>query len=77
MSSNLSHDCIVNGLGYFLIASDLALNRAQEVGELKAKMAKLEEEMSLNGKTFANHDTTMLVEMVSLRKTEKDAKKAL
>jgi len=77
LSSNLSHDCIVTGLGDFTIASDLTLNRAQEAEELKAKMAKLEDEMSLNVKIFTNCETAMLVEMASLHKTEKNAKKAL
>ena len=40
-------------------------------------MVKLEEEISVNAKTFANREMTMYVEMASLRKTEKDAKKAL
>jgi len=77
LSGNLSQDRIVNGLGDFLIASNLALSRAQEAEELKAKVAKLEEEMSLNTKTFANCETAMYVEMASLCKTEKDPKKAL
>ena len=45
LSDNLSQDRIVNGLGDFLIASNLALSRAQEAEELKVKMAKLEEEL--------------------------------
>jgi len=76
LNGNLSQDRIVNGLGDFLIASNLALSRAQEAEELKAKVAKLEEEMSLNAKTFANHETAMYMEMASLQKTEKDAKKS-
>ena len=77
LSGNLSQDRIVDGLGDFLIASNLAQSRAQEAEELKAKVAKLEEEMSLNAKTFTNRETAMYVEMASLRQTEKDAKKAL
>ena len=76
-SGNLSQDRIVNGLGDFVIASNLALSKAQEAKELKAKMAKLEEELSLNAKTFANRETAMYVELESLLQVEKDAKKAL
>jgi len=54
LSGNLSQDRVVDGLGDFLIAYNLALSRAQEAEELKVRMAELEEELSLKTKTFAN-----------------------
>jgi len=77
LSGNLFQDRIAHGLGDFLIASNLALSRAQEAEELKARMAKLGEELSLKTKTFAYCETPMYVELESLRQSEKDAKKAL
>jgi len=77
LSGNFTQDRVFDGLGDFLVASNLALNRAQEVEDLKAMMAKLEEEMSSQAKTFANRETAMYVELGSLRHAEKDAKKAL
>jgi len=38
---------VAQGLGDFLIASSLALSRAQEAKKVKARMAELEEELSL------------------------------
>jgi len=77
LSENLSQDRVVDGLGDFLVASNLALSRAQEAEELKVRMAKLEEELSLKTKTFANRETTMYIELKSLRQADKDTKKAL
>ena len=57
----------LDSLGDFLIASNLALSRAQEAEELKARMAELEEELSLKTKTFANRETAMYNELASLR----------
>ena len=47
LSGNLFHDRVAQGLGDFLIASSLALSRAQEAKKVKARMAELEEELSL------------------------------
>ena len=77
MSGNFTQDCVFDGLGDFMVASNLALNRAQEIEDLKARMAKLEKEMSTQAKTFANRKTAMYVELGSLRQAEKDAKKDL
>ena len=68
---------MVDGLGEFLIASILALNRTQEAEDLKVRVAKLEEELSTRTKTFNNRETAMYLELASLRQFEKDAKKAL
>jgi len=68
---------VVDGLGDFLIASNLALNRAQEAEDLKVRMAKLEEELFTQAKTFSNCETAMYVELGSLRQAEKDARKGL
>jgi len=77
LSGNFIQDRIFHGLGDFLIASSLTLSRAQEAEELRARMVKLEEELSLKTNTFANCETAMYVELASLRQSEKDAKKAL
>ena len=77
MSGNFAQDRVFDGLGDFPFASNLALNRAQEAEDLKARMAKLEGEMSTQAKTFANRETAMYVELGSLRQAKKDAKKAL
>jgi len=58
LSGNLFDDHVAHGLGDFLIAFSLALSRAQEAEELKARMAELEEELSLKTKAFANHVLT-------------------
>ena len=68
---------MADGLGDFLIASSLALSRAQKAEELKARTAELEEELSLKTKTFANRKTAMYNELASLYQSEKDIKKAL
>jgi len=77
LSGNLFHDRVAHGLGDFLIASNLALSKAQEAEELKARLAELEEELSLKTKTFANRETTMYNKLASLRQSVKDVKKAL
>ena len=74
MSGNLSQDRVVDGLGDFLITSNPMLSRAKEAEDLKVRMAKLEEELSTQAKTFANRETPMYVELASLRQSEKDAK---
>jgi len=77
LSGNLLQDRVVDGLGDFLIASNLALNRTQEADDLKVRVAKLEEELSTRTKTFTNRETTMYLELASLRQSEKDVNKAL
>jgi len=77
LSGNLFHDHVAHDLEDFLIASSLALSRAQEAEELKARMAELEKELSLKTKAFASRETAMYNELASLRQSEKDAKKAL
>ena len=52
LGGNLFQDRIVDDLGDFLITSNLALSRAQEAEELKVRMAKLEEELSLKTKAL-------------------------
>jgi len=74
LSGNLSQDRVVDGLGDFLITSNPMLSRAKEAEDLKVRMAKLEEELSTQAKTFANRETPMYVELASLRQSEKDAK---
>jgi len=77
LSGNLFHDCVAHDLGGFLIASNLALSRAQEAEVLKDRLAELEEKLSLKTKTFANFETAMYNELASLRQSEKDIKKTL
>jgi len=69
LSDNLFHDRVAHGLGDFLIASNLALSRAQEAEELKARMAELEKELSLKTKAFASRETVMYNELASLRQS--------
>ena len=61
----------------FLIASNLALSKAQETEELKARMEELEEELALKNKAFATCEIAMYNELASLRQSEKDVKKLL
>ena len=77
MSGTLTQDRMVDDLGDFLIASNLALDRAQEAEDVKVRMAKLEEKLSTQAKTVAYRETAMYVELGSLHQAEKDAKKAL
>jgi len=77
LSGNFSQDRVFNGLGDFLIASSLAWSRAQEAEDLKVRMAKLEEELSTQAKTFANREIAMYMELASVRQAEKDSKKSL
>jgi len=63
LGGNLFQDRIFHGLGEFLVASTLALSRAQEAEDLKTRMAELDEELSLKTKTFANRETAMYVEV--------------
>jgi len=64
-------------LGDLLFASNLALNRTQESKDLKARAAKLEEDLAIRTKIFTNRETALYLELASLRQSEKDAKKAL
>jgi len=77
LGGNLFQDHIVHYLGDFLVASNLDLSRAQEAENIKTRMAKLEEELSLKAKTFVNRETALYVELASLCQSEKDTKKAL
>jgi len=47
LSGNLLQDYVDYDLGDFLVASSLALSKAQETKELRARMTKLEEELAL------------------------------
>jgi len=67
LSGNFTQDRVFDGPGDFLVTSNLAVNRAQEAEDLKARMAKLEEEMSTQAKTFANHETPMYVEKDAMK----------
>jgi len=64
-------------LGDLLFASNLALNRIQDSEDLKVRVAKLEEDLTARTKIFTNRETTLYLELESLRQSEKDAKKAL
>jgi len=77
LSGNLLQDRVAYDLGDFLVASSLALSKAQETQELQARMATLEEELALKTKAFSNRETAMYQELASLRQSKKDAKKHL
>jgi len=74
LGGNLLQDRMAQGLGDFLIASILALSRAQD---LQAETAKLREELALQAKAFSNRETAMYQELVNLRQSEKEAKRLL
>jgi len=74
---NLLQDRVAQGLGDFLVASDLALSKAQEAQDAQAEVAKLREELALKTKAFSNCETAMYQELASLRQSEKDVKKLL
>jgi len=75
LNGNLLQDRVAYGLGDFLVASSLALSRAQESEELKARMVKLKEELALKTKAFSNRETATYQELTSFRQSEKDVKK--
>jgi len=77
LSGNLLQDRVADGLGDLLLASNLALNRAQEDEGLKVRVAKLEEELSTMTKIFTNRETAMYLELASLCQYDKNTKKAL
>jgi len=77
LRGNLLQDRVAYGLGEFLVASSLALSKAQEAQELQVRMVKVEEELALKTKAFSNRETTMYQELPSLRQSEKDVKKLL
>jgi len=77
LEGNFLQICVARGLGDFLVASSLALIKAQEMQDLQVKMKKLKEELVLKTKAFSNHETAMYQELASLRQSEKDVKKLL
>jgi len=77
LGGNFLQDCVAQGLGDFLVASSLALSKAQEAQDLQARMTKLEEELALKTKAFSTRETTMYLELASLHRSEKDIKRLL
>jgi len=77
LDGNLLQERVVEVLGDLLFASNLAFSRTQESEDLKARMATLEEDLANRIRTFTNRETTLYLELASLRQSEKDARKAL
>jgi len=77
LDDNLLQNRVAEVLRDLLIASNQALASLQASRDLKAKMAKLEEDFAARDKVFANCETALYVEVASLCQIEKDVKKAL
>jgi len=77
LDSNVLQIRVAHGLGDFLVASNLALSKAQEAQDQRARMTKLEEELALKTKAFSNRETAMYQVFASLRQSEKDVNKLL
>ena len=77
LDDNLFHELVAEVLRDLLFTSKLELSKTRESEDLKAKMAKLEEDLATRTKTFTNRETALYLELANLRQSEKDAIKAL
>ena len=59
LGGNVLQDHVAQGLGDFLVASSLALSKAQDAQDLRPEMVKLKEELTLKTKVFSNRETAM------------------
>ena len=77
LEGNFFQDRVAQSLGDFLIASSLALSKAQVTQDSQAEIAKLREELTLQAKAFSKHETTIYQELASLGQFEKEVKRLL
>ena len=77
LGGNLLQDRVAQGLGDFLIVSNLALSKAEDVQDSQVETTKLREELALQAKALSNRETTMYQELANLHKLEKEVKRLL
>jgi len=77
LDDNLLWECVAEVLGDLFFASNLAISKTQESKDLEVKMVKLEEDFAARAKVFPNRETALFMELASLCRSEKDARKDL